>query len=65
MERIKTEISDELLVSVEAVSNPKVYRFLREALDSRGVQVPASVIDTIAGSFVAKRIIAAIWKEDD
>lgn len=63
--RIKEELTEGLLVSPDVVSNPKVYRFLREAVESRGIPLLATVQDTIAGSFVAKRIIAAIWSTND
>lgn len=43
----------------------KVYEYLREALESRKIRVPAIVIDSVSGSFVAKRIIAAIWLYDE
>lgn len=57
---IKTELSDRLLVSAEVLSNPKVYSFLREALENCGITVPATVQDTIEGSFVANRIITTV-----
>lgn len=65
IKRIKAELSEGILVSVEVVSNPKVYRFISEALESRGVQVPATVQDMIAGTFLAKRIIAAVWQDEE
>lgn len=61
--RLRQEINDRLLVSKEVFTNPGVYKYLREALESRRVRVPVSVVDTTAGSFVAKRIIAAIWSD--
>lgn len=61
--RIRTELSDGLLVSREVVPNPDIYRCMRDALESRGVRVPDSVTDTQSGSFIAKRVIAAIWQD--
>lgn len=65
LQRIRAELNDGLLVSKEVVSNPRVYQYLREALESRSVRVPATVIDTVSGSFVSKRIIASIWVDSE
>lgn len=61
--RLKGIVSDGLLVSKEVVPNPEFYRRLRVALESRSVYVPSLVQDRNSGSFVAKRVIAAIWSD--
>lgn len=63
LRRIHEELSDGLLVSREVVTNPEIYRCARDALESRGIIVPDTVLDTNSGSFIAKRVIAAIWHE--
>lgn len=60
---IGIELHEGLFVSKEVVKNPDIYKQLRDALESREVRVPPSVIDTASGYFVAKRIIAAIWQD--
>lgn len=38
---------------------------MRDALESRGIIVPDTVLDTQASSFISKRVIAAIWHDSD
>lgn len=61
LDKFKGVISDWILVFREIVTNPDIYRYLREVLESRAILVPELVTDTQAGSFVAKIIIAAVW----
>lgn len=65
LRRIDNELSEGLLVSREVVLNPEIYRCLREALESRGILVPDTVLDTQSGSFIAKRVIAAVWHDQN
>lgn len=57
----KSIINDGLLVNLEVVPNPSIYRCLREALESRSIYVPDIVQVTQSVSFIAKPVIAAIW----
>lgn len=61
LDNSKAVKSDGLLVSIEIIMNPNMYRFLRGALGSRFIRVPEIVTDTNFRSFVAKRIIADVW----
>lgn len=65
LRRIRREVNDGPLVSMEVVPSPKVYLSLRGALQSIGVRLRVSVLDTTAGSFVAKRIIATILQNPE
>lgn len=47
------------------MTNPDIYRCLRDAVENRSVNVPDTVTDTTSGSFIAKRIIAAIWSKPE
>lgn len=63
LQRISNDINAGFFVSRKVLSNSNIYRCFREALESREVRVPVIVPETVAGSFVAKWIIAAIWSE--
>lgn len=62
---IRCEINDGLLVSMEIITNPAMYRYLCEVVNNRVVLVPSSVTDKTAGYFVAKPIIATIWQNEE
>lgn len=61
--RFKDEINDRLLISMEVFSNPDIYRWHRDALESIKVSIPSIVQDITSSSSISKRIIAAIWNE--
>ena len=60
LKHIREELNNRLLVSDQVVPNPEIYRNLRCALESSSIEVPTIVPDTMSGSFVEKRFIAAV-----
>lgn len=63
--RFKQIINDGLLISKEVGHNPEFFRRPQAALESRDVYVPPIVHDTTSGSFIAKRVIDAIWSSEE